>query len=229
MASPPSITLGDVVVGIDVGARQKGFHAVALRGKAFVAMTTATDPPAIVRWCIEQKAIIVAVDSPCGWSKEGGSREAERDLNVGGQTIQCFKTPTRKRARENASGFYDWVFNGEKLYNNLALHYPLFNGKWQNGPVCIETFPNAVVCALAGRVVPARPKVATRRRTLREAGLDGTVLPNVDFVDAALCALTAEAFRNNQCQCLGNNEEGWIVLPRGEFQIRRLRKVNDAN
>lgn len=60
---------GEVVVGIDVGSAMKGYHPVALRGKSLVEITTNTDPAAIVRWCVENEAKIVAVDSPCEWRR----------------------------------------------------------------------------------------------------------------------------------------------------------------
>lgn len=59
------------VVGIDVGGEHKGFHAVALLGSIFVDKTTATDPAVIVAWCLAQKATVVSVDAPCGWSQTG--------------------------------------------------------------------------------------------------------------------------------------------------------------
>ena len=115
------------VAGIDVGGVSKGFHAVVLRNGCFVDPQTFTDPVAVMAWCLKHSAYIVAVDAPCAWSHEGSSRLAERELNVDGDVIQCFKTPTREHALMNASGFYGWVFNGERLYQALADHYPLFD------------------------------------------------------------------------------------------------------
>lgn len=81
-----------------------------------------------------------------------------------------------------------------------------------------ETFPHAMVCALAGKVVAAKPKADTRRKLLRGRGYDISVLSNIDFVDAALCALTAEAFLNNHLQCFGDKQEGFIVVPASNSQ-----------
>lgn len=53
------------VVGIDVGGERKGFHAVALRDSNFIEKTADRDPNAIVDWCLEKEAKIVAVDAPC--------------------------------------------------------------------------------------------------------------------------------------------------------------------
>ena len=132
---------GKAVIGIDVGGSGKGFHAVVLRNGQFAPQhfTAAT---AVERWCMEQAAQVIAIDAPCAWATSGGSRIAERSLAVGGQTIQCFKTPARSSAQGRA--FYGWVFNGEKLYRRLLLHYQLFDGTRLRGNIVLETFPHAV-------------------------------------------------------------------------------------
>jgi predicted nuclease with RNAse H fold len=203
------------VVGIDVGGERKGFHAVALRDGLFVATHKSTDPSTVVDWCIDHTARIVAVDAPCTWSQAGSSRRAERELNMNGQVIQCFKTPTRERAQ--GIGFYGWVFNGESLYQRLAPHYMLFDGMRGDDPVVLETFPHAVACALNGRVVAAKPKAKIRRKALRDRSYDISMLKNIDYVDAALCALTAEAFLKDRCQRFGDKQEGFIVVPNSSF------------
>ena len=201
------------VIGIDVGGERKGFHAVALQDGTFVATLAHSDPAVIVSWCRQLKAVVVAVDAPCGWSDGGASRLAERSLAMGAQKIHCFATPTRARAKQ--SRFYAWVFNGERLYNQLFKHYALFNGTRRAGPACFETFPHAVVCALAGRVVAAHPKRETRRNALRQLGYDVSSLSNVDLVDAALCALTADGFVRGSYRLFGEQTEGFIVVPAG--------------
>ena len=130
---------------------------------------------------------------------------------LGKQHIHCFATPTREQARHR--DFYKWVFNGEKLYDCLTAQYPLFDGQWANKQMCMETFPYAVVCALAGQVISARPKSRVRRTALRNSGYDDSELPNIDFVDAALCAVAADKFYRGCYKSYGNSAEGFIVVP----------------
>lgn len=198
------------VIGIDVGGCGKGFHAVALRNGRFDPkhFTQVSD---VVDWCQNQNAQVIAIDAPCAWATSGGSRLSERSLAIGGETIQCFKTPTRTSAQGHA--FYGWVFNGERLYESLAPHYRLFEGTNRRGKIVLETFPHAVVCSLVGRVISARQKATTRRRVLREHGYDDRPLANIDFVDAALCALSADRFLRGRTQEFGDTEEGFIVVP----------------
>lgn len=70
-----------------------------------------------------------------------------------------------------------------------------------------------MLLALAGRVVPARPKSTVRRQVLRDRGYDGSSLPNIDFVDAALCAVAADEFRKGRYKPYGDKAEGFIVVP----------------
>lgn len=124
MKSGINCTGNATVVGIDVGGERKGFHTVALRGDCFVDAKAINTPADVADWCMNHAARFVAIDAPCAWSASGSSRLSERQLNIGGRTIQCFKTPTRERALKNTSGFYGWVFNGEQLYRELAKRYP---------------------------------------------------------------------------------------------------------
>jgi predicted nuclease with RNAse H fold len=203
---------GQAVVGIDVGGERKGFHAVALRNGIF-EKATSTEPGEIVRWCLERKANIVAIDAPCGWSQSTSARLAEQDLKLLGKKIHCFATPTLAHAQAHKKGFYGWVFNGEKLYRLLAPQYPLYDGRHRSGPICFETFPHAIVCAFAAKVVPAKPKKLKRRDVLRKLGYDDSPFSNIDFIDAALCAVTAERFREGRTIQFGRRDEGFIVMP----------------
>lgn len=202
------------VVGIDVGGAGKGFHAVILRDGRFESKRFNKDTHAAAEtaaWCRDHDAQVIAIDAPCRWATSNRSRLVERSLMVGDVTLQCFKTPTRATATGNP--FYGWVFNGEALYQALFPDYQLFDGSNKHGKIVLETFPHLIACSLAGRVIPARPKVSTRRRLLRDSGYDDATLKNIDFVDAALCALTAERFLQGRTRSIGDLEEGFIVVP----------------
>ena len=200
-----------MVVGVDVGGLGKGYHAVALANGRFVPrhFKKASE---VHKWILEVQANVVAIDAPCKWAVSGKSRLAERELAIDGKTIQCFKTPSRNTAAGNP--FYGWVFNGETLYELLRASHQLFDGSQQSGKIVLETFPHAVACALAGSVIPASPKGLLRRRSLSEQGFDVGSLTNIDFVDAALCALTALRFHLRLTTAFGDSREGFIVVPR---------------
>ena len=198
------------VVGIDVGGEHKGFHAVALSEGRFEARSSKLSTE-ITAWCLDRGATVVAVDAPCRWSRASSSRRAERELKLGAAKIHCFATPTRAAGARKR--FYDWVFNGERLYEQLAHHFRLFDGERRDGAICFETFPHAILCSLAGRIVPAKPKAQRRRQALRDLGYDVRALTNIDLVDAGLCAVAAERFRAGRTTQFGERDEGFIVVP----------------
>jgi predicted nuclease with RNAse H fold len=203
---------GLIVAGIDVGGTRKGFHVVTLADGALGEVFTSTDPAAVSSWCIASGARHVGVDAPCGWSRDGRMRPAERALLAAG--IPCFASPTRAAAIAHPTGWYGWMLNGERLFGQLTRRYALYAG----GPPspaghCFETFPQAIACALAGNRVPARDKHARRRALLADAGIDTRPLTNIDMVDAALCALAAQFFAQLRFSAYGDADDALIVVP----------------
>lgn len=198
-------------IGIDVGGIKKGFHAVANQHGAFFAKFHSSDVNEMVFWISKQQPSIVAIDAPCMFSMNGRSREAERLLVSNG--VRCFFTPTREHAQK--SRFYDWVFNGERLFKKLNL--PLFMGKKAKTPCVIETFPHGINLFFRGGnhlMSSEKSKILARKLTLKElANYPTSELTNIDFVDAALCAIAADYFFRDQFIAYGSNSEGYIVLP----------------
>jgi predicted nuclease with RNAse H fold len=199
------------MVGVDVGGTKKGFHAVALREGRIFETCASLDAAAVVAWCRKVDATVIGIDAPCCWSRTGRARPCERALTAEG--IHAFVTPGRAVGERH--GFYRWMRNGAALFRLLTPHYPLFDGNNQAwGPVCFETFPHAVACALAKRILPAKQKRTDRPRLLRKAGLSPDALTNIDLVDAALCALTAGHLLAGTFKVYGDAREGFIVVPK---------------
>lgn len=214
------------VAGVDVGGERKGFHAVCLSGRE-LHVAKFQEAAAVVEWCQALKVDTLGVDAPCAWSRSGGSRLAERTLRVGGERLQCFKTPTRERAEK--SRFYDWVFRGEALYQALQPRFKLYTtevgtrANQGSAGVMFETFPQAVACALSGRVLQAKNKGADRRQLLQSLGISLVCLTSQDEVDAALCAVTARLHQLSLTSAQGDDEEGWMVLPKASLATLSLQ------
>lgn len=201
-----------VVAGIDVGGEAKGFDAVALTEGKVSAQLSSTDAGAVAAWCKDIGARAVGVDAPICWSQTGRARAAEQELMAAG--ISCFSTPSAEQAKCHPTNYYGWMLNGAKLYRSLDQHYDRFKGgKASRSPVCFETFPQAVACALAGKVVQARTKRAVRRGLLEQAGVSCSPLTHIDAIDAAMCALAARYFLNGRYRIYGEPREGFIVVP----------------
>ncbi len=198
-----------VVIGIDVGGPEKGFHAVALKDSRLLAKTKSRDPAGLAAWCKAQGAGVVAVDAPCRWRTNALARAAEREMAAEG--INCYYAPTEKKAREHA--FYTWMLPGEALYRALSADYPLYLGSGCLDLVTIETFPHAVACALAGEVLSAKKKRIIRGELIQRAGLSLSDYSSIDEIDAALCALAAQAFASGDGKAYGEVEGGFIIVP----------------
>jgi predicted RNase H-like nuclease len=79
--------------------------------------------------------------------------------------------------------------------------------------VAITAFPQAIACALAGKIVSAKQKRAIRRALLIQANIDASKLTNIDQIDAALCALAAHQFAHGNFKPYGDTKDGFIVVP----------------
>ena len=202
-----------LVVGVDVGGAKKGFHAVALTDGRYADQIASTDAKEIATWCRELDAQFIGIDAPCAWSTDGRARPVERELMK--EKIWCFSSPTRTAALAHPKDNFGWMLNGESLFLELKRTHALFNGRPVESTkrVCFETFPQAVACALASQIVSAKRKRSVRRGLLEQANIDIKDLTNIDKVDAALCALTANYFAQDQFKSYGNSETGFIVVP----------------
>ncbi|MFN3595003.1 MAG: DUF429 domain-containing protein, partial [Thiobacillaceae bacterium] len=148
----------------------------------------------------------------CRWSLNGRSRPAERALAAVG--IRAFATPSAAVAAQHP--FYRWMLNGAALYAAIEPTWRLFDGGTVgNRPVCCETFPHAVACALAGCLLPARHKRTLRPALLEAAGIETGALNSMDDIDAALCALAARALLLGGFHAYGDPVEGFILVPDG--------------
>ncbi len=201
---------GSIVIGVDVGGPKKGFHAVALQDGHYREKFSTLIPTEIAAWCQKLKACVVGVDAPCRWGLTGRARPCERALAAEG--LHTFATPSQAKGRTHR--FYRWMLNGADLYRCLTPAYQLYNGQRSvSGWVCVETFPHAVACALAATTLSAKQKRADRSRLLQAAGVSTDALTNIDWIDAALCALAAHHLRAGTCMAYGDAAEGFIVVP----------------
>jgi predicted nuclease with RNAse H fold len=201
---------GSLVVGVDVGGSKKGFHAVALKDGLYREELSTLSADEIAAWCRGLRASVVGIDAPCRWSLTGRARPCERALAAEG--LHTFATPSQGKGA--AHPFYRWMVKGADLYRCLGPDYPLFEGQRSaSDQVCFETFPHAVACALARKPLSAKQKRADRSRLLEEAGVSTEALTNIDWIDAALCALAAHHLGTGTFKAYGDAAEGFIVVP----------------
>lgn len=200
--------------GIDVGGKTKGFHLVGLSEDNNLQSRHVLAPGDAVRTLKSWGARVVAVDAPMSWAAEGRARISERQLESYG--IHCFKTPCESIAHDKS--FYDWVRNGLALYDVLSEHKyrrPIELSKVDKRSLrMIETFPHAIAMRLSTSDSRGRSKVRFRRQVLRENEINESQLRNIDFVDAALCALLARIYLEQgekATECPGGLKEGMFI------------------
>jgi predicted nuclease with RNAse H fold len=202
------------VAGIDVGGDRKGNHLVILRGAELVCNLGGATPERMLEQCRAFEVTAVGIDAPCRWRTGAAARLAEKALAQ--QRIFSFATPARELALASQSGFYGWMFNGERVYDAFAAHFPLFSGgATVTGRVCFETFPHAITCAFLGTdVASAKRKGPQRRQILEREGIASAPLGSIDDVDAALCAVAARYLLAGRINSFGDESGGFIVVPR---------------
>jgi predicted RNase H-like nuclease len=103
------------------------------------------------------------------------------------------------------------MLGGAEVFAALEPAYPLYAGSPPAGPVCFETFPQAVACALAGKIVSAKEKRPVRTALLAQAGIEVDRLSSIDEVDATLCALAARRFVEGSFRAYGDTAGGYLI------------------
>jgi predicted RNase H-like nuclease len=98
------------------------------------------------------------------------------------------------------------------------LGLPLFDGLESAQPCVIETFPHGIATAYQqslGEPKAIGNKAAQRLNALSNiAAYNTRQLTNIDFIDAALCAVAADYCLANRISVYGDSEDGFIVIPR---------------
>ncbi|WP_269502360.1 DUF429 domain-containing protein [Burkholderia sp. IMCC1007] len=201
------------VAGVDVGGDKKLCDLVILRGSTIVCRQAKIAPEALPALCVEHDVVAVGVDAPSLWWTGSGRRAAEQALAR--ERISCFPTPSREQAIASTSGFFDWMFMGERVYRALADAYPLLtDARYAGGRVSFETYPYAITCAMLGKAIAsAKQKRIQRRQLLERLGIDVSTLRSVDARDATLCALTAQYVVDGNAHAYGDAQGGYIRVP----------------
>jgi predicted RNase H-like nuclease len=78
----------------------------------------------------------------------------------------------------------------------------------------VRLHPHAVACALARKTLSAKQKRVDRVRLLQEAGVSTGARTNMDWIDAAICALAAQHFVTGRFKPYGDAAGGFIVVPK---------------
>ena len=182
-----------VISGIDLAGKPENPTGwAAWENKKVKASLLYTDNQ-IVEIITQNKPEIIAIDAPFSLPKSGILRKADREMIKNGYRIFPPRLPAMSTLTMRAM----------KLNRLIA----------EKGFKTIEVHPTSTCKALN---IPPKDwgKIQT---VLTQIGLEGdlkvrTLTPHE--VDAVIAALTAYLYMRNQIEALGDEEEGYIIIPK---------------
>lgn len=186
--------------GVDVGARNKGFHVAILDQHGYVCgpqrFATGRD---VIAWLAAHDPSLVAVDSPRRPAPAGNKSRPE-EKQIAREVCGIRYTPDRK-SLEGGSDYYAWILNGFSLYRSLR------QARGAGRP--IECFPTATWTRLGGPR-GGKPRGTWSAGILAGLGLKGLrSRMNQDERDAVAAAYTAYLADEGMCE-----EFGDLIVPR---------------
>lgn len=174
-------------IGIDVGARRKGFHAAVLdqdlEARA-VEFRGADAVDSLITWVRSRRPAVVAVDAPADWAPPGHRSRPCETAFVRARISPLRFTPSEQTALARTDRYYEWIEHGVELWTRLR----------QAGIPTIECFPTASWRQWTG------PRGSRTRGEWTRAALEDLVgrglqpcepASNQDRRDAVAAALTA--------------------------------------
>jgi predicted nuclease with RNAse H fold len=186
-------------LGVDVGAKRKGFDIALVDDRRLLALAGGLDRHAVVQCVATERPAVVAIDSPRHCAPDGQSaRDDERRLARSICGIRW--TPDQRRVR--ASAYYAWVVEGLALFDALE----------GLGCDAIEVFPTASWTRWHG-ARGTRSRSEWTREAVAALGLEG-VPPrtNQDQRDAIAAAVTARQHSRGATERIGD-----IIVPAGRW------------
>ena len=182
-----------VIIGIDLAGKPENPTGWATWENKTVKTTLLYMDNQILEAITQNKPEIIAVDAPFSLPKSGILRKADREMVKHGYRVFPPRLPAMKILTMRAI----------KLNRLIA----------EKGFKTIEVHPTSTCKALS---IP--PKDWGKAQTaLTQIGLEGdlkvrTLTPHE--IDAVIAVLTAYLYMRNQTEALGDEEEGYIIIPK---------------
>lgn len=182
-----------VIMGIDLAAKNKNPTGIAvLKCKKVKTFLLYTDSQ-LIETITLNNPYIIAIDAPFSLPKKGIFRKADKEMIKQGYRVFPPRLPSMKKLTQRAV----------RLNRILS----------ESGFKTIEVHPTSTCKALS---IPIKDKEKVQT-VLTQIGLKGDfkVRPlTLHEIDAILAALTAYLHVINQTDALGDNKEGYIIVPK---------------
>jgi predicted nuclease with RNAse H fold len=182
-----------IIIGIDLAGSPKNPTGWALwKDKAIKADLVYTDEE-ILESVLSHNPSIIAIDAPLRLPKEGILRKADKEMIKRGYRVFPPGLPAMKKLTLRAIKI-----------NTLIL---------EKGYKTIEVHPTSTRKALS---MPLKDwgKIQTILKTIGISGEIQTRPLASHEIDAATAALTAHLHIKNQTEAIGDEEEGFIIIPK---------------
>jgi predicted nuclease with RNAse H fold len=184
-----------VIIGIDLAGKQKNPTGWAVWENKKVETCLLYTDNQILESIIQNKPEIIAIDAPFNLPKSGILRKADREMIKNGYRVFPPTLPAMKTLTIRAM----------KLNMLIA----------KKGFKTIEVHPTSTCKALN---IP--PKDWKKIKTvLMQLGLEDTLKVRTlapHEIDAVIAALTAYLYMRKQTKALGDEKEGYIIIPKRE-------------
>ncbi|MBS7632377.1 DUF429 domain-containing protein [Candidatus Bathyarchaeota archaeon] len=180
-------------MGIDLAGKAKNPTGIALwKAKQVKSLLLYSDEE-ILDYVLQNKPALIAIDAPLSFPKEGMLRTAEKEMLRRGYRIFPPVLPMMKMLTSRAS----------KLNKLIA----------EEGYKTIEVHPTSTRKALD---MPLKdwPEI---QKTFKNLELQGTLSKrplSYHEIDAVTAALTAHLHTKNKTESIGNEQEGYVVIPK---------------
>ncbi len=186
-------------LGVDVGAKRKGFDIALVDNRGVVALAGGLDVAGVVAHAEAAAPALVGIDSPRRCAPDGHTaRDDERML----ARSVCAIRWTPDAAAVRSSAYFAWIIHGLELFEAVTAR----------GVEAIEVFPTASWTRWYG-ARGKRSRAAWSRDGLAAMGLDGVPdRTNQDQRDAIAAAVTARQHSRGQTESIGE-----IVVPAGRW------------
>jgi len=191
---PEYTSRGYRVVGIDLAGTESKETGWALLQDFKVEILTFHSDDEILRKTLESNPLLVAIDAPLTMPKDGKMRLADKEMKRLGYSVLPPLFP----------GMKNLTLRGIRLASKMR----------ENGIRVIEVHPTSSRKALG---LPVMKDVEQIRRALIKLGLKGDIGKDkitIHELDAVIAALTAKLHLDGKTIKVGNEKEGYIIIPR---------------
>lgn len=199
-----------IFAGIDVGER-KGQTLVAINKKCeLIVVKDRISVSALMEEIQTINPIVIAIDSPPKRALPGRQyRKVEEILPKMGISI-------RFTSSQNPES---WMKVGFDIYNKCQ-GYTLYLGNGSKGQSLIEIYPYASYVVLSGSRRNDLTKAEWTKKVIADQIGSYDEIANQDKRDALIAAFTAHKFYANEFSWRGDTNEGIIILPMKENDLK---------